>query len=91
MVFCATVYHPAAEMRILCHCRNPTKQGVLRQLVFNLVVIRYLRQSLCDSLEFARMLIKDVHDIKDVEMICMKYGKSSFNDTNGVYLHVVEL
>jgi hypothetical protein len=64
-------------------------QGVLRQLVFNLVAIGYLRNGVSYSgPEFAHMLMQDVNDSNAVNNICMTYGKPGFNEPNGWYWRV---
>ena len=81
------------NIRVLCYCTHVTRRFVLRQLVFNLVAIGFLRdsQSCYDNVNgsnFAHKLTQDVKSAEDVDTICMTYGKPGFNVPGGWSWHL---
>lgn len=78
------------NIRMLCCCSHVTPRSVLRQLVFNLVAIGFLRdpQSGYDGLNFAQMLTQNIKSAEDVDRICMTYGKTGFNVSGGWSWHL---
>lgn len=79
-----------ANIRVLCCCSHVTQRYALRQLVFNLVAIGFLRdsQSSHDGLNFAQMLTQNIQSTEDVDRICMTYGKTGFNMSDGWSWHL---
>lgn len=80
-----------AHIHILCCCNHVTLRAVLRQLVFNLVAIGFLRDTQSgydDGPNFARMLTQNIQSTEDVDRICMTYGKTGFNVSGGWSWHL---